>query len=47
MVKIRHYFEGFGENGQCEITKNLMNIAKDLMNAALDLLIATKYNGIP
>ena len=38
-----------GENGQSEITKDLLNIIKDLMNATQDLLIATyaKYNIIP
>ena len=41
--------EAFGENGQSEITKDLLNIIKDLMNATQDLLIATyaKYNIIP
>ena len=41
--------EGFGENGQSEITKDLLNIIKVLMNATQDLLIATyaKYNIIP
>ena len=41
--------EAFGENGQCEITKDLMNITKNLMNAAQDIPIATyaKYIIVP